>query len=535
MGGIESRPLRVHSRHLFIAAAASILLGLAAGLSSQTPASALTLVSKDNRRNIPLTLVGDQEFAALDDLAQAFQLQLQESLGTMTVAYKGKTIFLTADEPLAQVSGRMVSLSSAPTRRGSRWLVPLDFASRALGPIYDTRLDLRRAAHMLVIGDLKVPRVALRYDPLGGAGRLTVESTPPTTGTVTQDRDRLLIKFDADAIEPPNPPFRPSGGQATDSLVQGVRLADPTTLVVDLGRRFASYKANGGEPLVIDLAAGGAPTTPTATTPSGNPTTAAPPSGIPTTAAPPPPRPTPPPPIDLPPLLAAATAAVRTVAIDPGHGGEDEGAHGFGVDGTKEKNITLAVARRLKLMIEGRLGVRVLLTREDDRAVTLDHRTSVANNNKADLFISIHANASVRRSLSGATIYSAAFATAAARDAAAEGSERVPTFAGGLRDIQLVPWDLAQTHHLDQSTMFAGMLLQQLTDKVPLAQTPVDTAPLRVLASANMPAVLVEMGYLTNAEQERLLASEAFQSSFAQGVFDAVLKFRDAIAAGITR
>ena len=111
----------------------------------------------------------------------------------------------------------------------------------------------------------------------------------------------------------------------------------------------------------------------------------------------------------------------------------------------------------------------------------------------------------------------------------------MPTFAGGLRDIQLVPWDLAQTHHLDQSTMFAGMLLQQLTDRVPLAQTPVDTAPLRVLASANMPAVLVEMGYLSNPEQERLLASDAFQSSFAQSVFDAVLKFRDAIAAGITR
>ena len=102
-------------------------------------------------------------------------------------------------------------------------------------------------------------------------------------------------------------------------------------------------------------------------------------------------------------------------------------------------------------------------------------------------------------------------------------------------DIQLVPWDLAQTHHLDQSTMFAGMLLQNLTDRVPLAPVPVETAPLRVLASANMPAVLVEMGYLTNPDQERLLTSETFQTSFVQGVFDAVVKFRDAIAAGIVR
>ncbi|HEV3141417.1 MAG TPA: N-acetylmuramoyl-L-alanine amidase, partial [Vicinamibacterales bacterium] len=271
----------------------------------------------------------------------------------------------------------------------------------------------------------------------------------------------------------------------------------------------------------IDLAASAAPAATPATT-------------IPTPAprpTPPPPPPTPP--IELPPLLAATTAAVRTVAIDPGHGGEDEGVKV--ADGVKEKDLTLAVARRLKTLIEGRLGIRVLLTREDDRRVSLDDRTSRANNNKADLFISIHANASLRRSMAGAKIFSAAFATAAARDAAAEGSERVPTFAGGLRDIQLVPWDLAQTHHLDQSTMFAGMLLQQLADRLPLSQSPLETAPLRVLASANMPAVLIEMGYLTNPEQERLLTSEAFQSSFVQALFDAVVKFRDAIAVGVTR
>ncbi|HYM25317.1 MAG TPA: N-acetylmuramoyl-L-alanine amidase [Vicinamibacterales bacterium] len=528
MGGIKSRPLHVRSNPFLIATAAVILIGLAAGVSTQQPpspapsAATLTLVSKEVRRTIPLTVVGDQEFVALDDLASAFQLQLQESLGSMTVGYKGKTILLTADQPLASVSGRMVSLSAAPTRRGTHWLVPMDFASRALGPIYDTKLDLRRAAHLLVMGDLRVPRVTVRYDPLGGAGRLTVESTPKVAATVTQDRDRLVVKFDADAIEATNPPFRATPAQAADSIVQAVRLADPTTLVIDLGRRFASYKtAEVSDRLIIDLAAtGGAAPVATPTVPAPRPAT-------------PPPPPPPPGPIELPPLLAPAAASVRTIALDPGHGGEDQGVKT--ADGIFEKDLTLAVARRLKVTIEGRLGIRVLLTREDDRAVSLDQRTSIANNNKADLFVSIHANASMRRSLGGATIYSASFATAAARDAAAEESERVPTFAGGLRDIQLVPWDLAQTHHLDQSTMFAGMVLQQLTDRVPLAQVPVATAPLRVLASANMPAVLVEMGYLTNPEQERLLQSETFQSSLAQGLFEAIVRFRDAIAAGITR
>src|SRR5204862_7761112 len=97
--------------------AAAVVRGLAVDLASQTPASALTLVSREPRRNIPITSVGDQELVPLDDLAQALQLQLQESLGTMAIYYKGKTVFLTADQPLAQVTGRMVSLSSPPTRR----------------------------------------------------------------------------------------------------------------------------------------------------------------------------------------------------------------------------------------------------------------------------------------------------------------------------------------------------------------------------------------------------------------------------------
>ena len=137
MVGIKSRPLLVRSPSFFIASLAVVLIGLAAGISSQQSpapgAPALTVISKEARRTLPLTQSGDQELIALDDLAAAFQLRTQESLGSMTVTYKGKTIILTADQPLASVSGRMVSLSSAPTRRGSRWFVPMDFTSRALG------------------------------------------------------------------------------------------------------------------------------------------------------------------------------------------------------------------------------------------------------------------------------------------------------------------------------------------------------------------------------------------------------------------
>jgi N-acetylmuramoyl-L-alanine amidase len=98
-----------------------------------------------------------------------------------------------------------------------------------------------------------------------------------------------------------------------------------------------------------------------------------------------------------------------------------------------------------------------------------------------------------------------------------------------------VPWDLAQTRHLDQSAAFADLLEQAFHDRVTLSARPIDRAPLRVLESANMPAVLVELGYLTNPEQAKLLAGDGLQNSVVQALLDAIVKFRDTLPAGGTR
>jgi N-acetylmuramoyl-L-alanine amidase len=493
---------------------AALLSVLAAALSSQTPAApALSLLSRDGRRALPIVLVADQEFVALDDLAPAFQLTVrEESLGAVTVSYKGKTIVLTPDQALASVAGRLVSLPAPPSRSGRRWLVPVEFISRALSLIYDARLDLRKASRLLVIGDLRVPRIIARYDSFGGSGRLTIDATPRATATVTQEAEHLTLKFDADALDVTNPPL-PSPG--SPGLILGLRVVDATTMAVDLGPRFAGFRATS-QPvdtimrLVIDLAAAQTDATTAApTTPASPPTV----------------------PPDLPPSFGQAVSAFRTIAIDPGHGGDDEGVRS--AEGLKEKDLTLAIARRVRGVIEARLGLRVLLTRDDDRSVAVDERASVANNNKADLFVSLHANGSMRKTTSGAAIYVAAFDRDAAQ-ASAGGGERVPTFGGGSREIELVPWNLAQTRHLDQSSAFAGLLQQALHEHVPMSARPLERAPLRVLESANMPAILVELGYLTNAEQAKMLGSDTFQNGVAQALLDAIVKFRDALPGGGT-
>ena len=516
--GARDPPLNARSiptgsiRPALLCAAVSLgVVLLARALASQGTAqpSPLTLLAKEGRRTIPVSLVNDQEFAALDDLAATFQLAVREESLAITVTYKGKTIILTPDQALASVAGRLISLPASPTRVGRRWLVPVEFISRALAPIYDTRLELRKPSHLILAGDVRVPRVILRYESIGVAARLTVDATPRATSTVSQDNARLTIKFDADALDVATPPLQLLPSQSAQGVLQTVRAVDPVTLAVELGPRFAGFKSatqpvDATMRLVIDLA-------------STQPATE--------TAAP---APAPPPDLSI---FTQPVPAIRTIAIDPGHGGEDEGSKG--AEGTKEKDVTLAVARRVKAAIEGRLGIRVLLTRDDDRNVPLDERAAVANNNKADLFISLHASASPRASVAGASIFSVAFD----RDAeltgrAALAPERLPTVGGGLRDIELVPWDLAQIQHIDRSTQLANILEQQFRDRIALNPRPVDRAPLRVLESANMPAVLVEMGYLTNADQEKQLAGAEFQNTFVQAVLDAVLKFRDALDQG---
>ena len=490
---------------------------LTGSLASQTPPAApsLTMLARDGRHPIPITAVNDQEFVALDDLAAAFQLTVREEAGAITITYKGKTIVVTPDQALASVSGRLVSLPAPPAHAGRRWLVPVEFISRALAPVYDVRLDLRKASHLLIVGDLRVPRLTAKYEVVGAGARLTIDAVPRVTNTVQQDGERLTIKFDADALDASAPLLPP---QPAPAMVQAIRVIEPSTLAVDLGSRFAAFRASTQPAdtamrLVIDFVS--TQTTADAPAPPGTP-------------APPAPA------VDLPPAFAQPTSAIRTIAIDAGHGGDDEGAKGAG--GAKEKDLTLTVARQLKGAIEGRLGIRVLLTRDDDRAIGLDDRTALANNNKADLFISLHADASMRPTTAGAMIFSAGFPRDAEQQARATlAPEPLPTFGGGLRDIELVPWDLAQFRHLDQSVAFATILEQQLHDKVPLGSHPIEQAPLRILESANMPAVLVEMGFLTNADQEKALAGAPFQNAFVQAVFESVIKFRDHLGTAAAR
>ena len=483
-------------------------------LTAQERAGGLTLITAEGRQPVDTVNVQGGEAISLDALAALFQLDVGEDTGerTLTVNTGGGPIVLTAGQPLASVDGQLVSLDAPARRVGGRWFVPLDFISSALARIHDQRLELRSRSRLLLVGDVRVPRVSAQYRPRARSGRLTLQITPNTAHVVTEDNGRLLIRLDADAIDVVRSPV-PRG-----SAVRAIELLDELPgIAIEPGPSYASHRIVSGESgdstqLVVDLEAAAPVVAEARPAEPTNPETDVAPS-------------------DAPPIPDfSAPAEIRTIVIDPGHGGADEGARG--PEGTLEKDVTLRVAERLRALLERRLGVRVILTRTGDTLVALDRRAAIANNDRADLFISLHANSALRDVVTGAEVYYLGIDEydREARALASRDGRYLPVSGGGVREIDMIPWEMAQARHLAPSADLAAFVSEELDRRVPMSPRPVQEAPFRVLVGANMPAVLVEMGFISNADQEREMTQPAFQSLVAEAIVAAVIRFRDHLA-----
>ena len=218
-----------------------------------------------------------------------------------------------------------------------------------------------------------------------------------------------------------------------------------------------------------------------------------------------------------------------TVVIDAGHGGDDHGARGS--NGLLEKQLVLDVARQLAGRLQDQ-GLRVAMTRAEDRFVPLEERTSIANDARGNLFLSIHANASRDRGVRGIETF---FASLDASDEAARKLAEAENLAfsrgEGMGPATADPLfailgDLIATEHLMESQEFAQLAQRRLATAEVSRSRGVKQAPFVVLMGVQMPAVLVEIGFLTNAEEERVLRSESERSRLVEGLAEAVNVFR---------
>ncbi len=218
------------------------------------------------------------------------------------------------------------------------------------------------------------------------------------------------------------------------------------------------------------------------------------------------------------PRLKPAAQAKRLIVIDPGHGGKDPGAIGQG--GTYEKTVTWSAAKELKSLLEATGRYDVVLTRTRDVKVDHDERVRIARARQADLFISLHADSAPNANTRGASVY-----TLAAR---AKGrSKRITNTQNWIMDVDLAEQtdpvgdilvDLAQRSTQTQSEMFADILLDNVENASVLVGNSHRRAGYYVLLAPDVPAVLFELGFLSNAQDETLLKTKAHRSKLMRQV-----------------
>ncbi len=215
------------------------------------------------------------------------------------------------------------------------------------------------------------------------------------------------------------------------------------------------------------------------------------------------------------------------VVVDAGHGGEDHGARGAG--GLVEKQLVLDVAKRLARKLRAR-GLTVVLTREDDTFVSLEARTSAANDARGDLFISIHANSSRSVSPRGMETY---FVSLEASDAGSgELAARENEALGAVTPVSLkldplsaILGDMAVNEHVREASGFAKLAQAELAQIDPAPSRGVKQAPFVVLMGVRMPATLLEIGFLSNRVDERVLRKSQRREDIADAISKAVMAF----------
>ncbi|HWN43247.1 MAG TPA: N-acetylmuramoyl-L-alanine amidase, partial [Thermoanaerobaculia bacterium] len=433
---------------------------------------------------VPVTINPSGPLVALEPLAQRLggEVIADESGESTTLRIEQTDVVLGLGSAIITVGEKLVSLTQPPVRGEGGILVPLDFLRNTWGDLLGYAFEWRPEASRLLITRRGARELTVLTDVVHQQGITTVvlqfAEVPRyrierQTGEVRVQMiaDRLAVPFQSPLI--------------VDPLVREVAIT-PEQVRVQLmpGAEAQSYVLENPFRIVLDVHQPSSVDVPT-----------------PTMARP------------------RDTPGLRTIVIDPGHGGTETGA--IGPSGIQEKELTLILARDLEARLE-QSGIRVILTRNEDASVPHDNRTAIANQNKADLFISIHLNSSLGSGAYGAeTYFLSAEATdaTAARSAAAENTDaapapgETPADPQAMEDLELILWDLAQSHHMAESQRFAKLVQGELNQALQLRDRGVKQAPFRVLMGAAMPAVLVELGFLSNPDEEKKLQDPEYRGN----------------------
>jgi N-acetylmuramoyl-L-alanine amidase len=230
-------------------------------------------------------------------------------------------------------------------------------------------------------------------------------------------------------------------------------------------------------------------------------------------------------------LVRALGLKLSRVVIDPGHGGHDEGTHG--AKGLLEKDLVLDVSKRVGKLVADRLGAEVIYTRSDDTFVPLEGRTVMANEKKADLFLSIHANSSSGPRVSGVETYYLNFTDS--KDALDVAARENAASQKSISELQDVIQKITLHEKLEESKEFASRVQSSLyafeIRSFPATKNRgVKKAPFVVLIGANMPSVLAEIGFLSNPREEALLRRPEYRDKLAEAIYRGIARYAESLS-----
>jgi len=508
---------------------------------AQSPPHEILVISKDGPGSIPISEFSGTEMIPLRGAASFVGATVRPGSepNAVTVSGNGKMARISDGKNFVPVAANLVLLQSPARLVGGEWFVPLDFLTKVLPSLATEAVAYRGSDRMLILG-ADYPEVEVR------------SRHAPTFTRVFLDSDRAvpLAIEDAEAeaggvlrVTLDTPFLRTSyrGETNIDDVVERVSLErreSTYVLVVELGEHYGSFRTERrGHGIVLNLLRSRVPTRGTGTAeelewdlseqeqPEDGPgdkeaeldeDASNPNAKI----------------IELPedyylpaarpefPSDPEGPARLRIVTLDPGHGGAETGAEGQG--GSVEKGVVLSICRRFQRLLQTRLGIRVILTRDGDRDLSLDERAVFANSNKSDLFISVHADASPRRNARGSSVYFLSYSSTA-QNASIGGD-----------DLDFILWHMAQASHLRQSSQLAEVMQEELQAVTgpERVNRGIKQNTFRVLKGATMPAVLVEVGFISNAEEERLLSSADYQDKLAEALYRGLVRYKDIFERG---
>ncbi len=431
------------------------------------------------------------------------------------ITVEGKRILVSTASPMVSVEGRIVRLGrTAQESEGCLWL-PEEFLTAVLPLVLGGAVSVtgtpEAAAAPPPAQEPASGRVAVEVAVGADLVKVILSGPRALEAQVVEKGREVEIRLPSGTF---SAPARDLGKGIVERIVpdQAARL-----LRVRLGERFGrlEQKKNGASSSLVLLFHGQAQELPLPEPPR-------------VPAGPPPegPAPTPAEPALDSPAFPVKTPEVDVVVLDPGHGGSDTGA--LGPQGLAEKDLTLALAEKLEGLLEKR-GFRAILTRSGDASVPLKQRAALANFNQADLFLSIHLNASPAASARGPEVY---FMSQQATDLwSKELAEKENAAGAGAPQVgnglDLVLWEMAQTAHLQESAFLAESIQNALNGLMGTDRRAVRQAPFVVLEGATMPAVLVEVAFVSNPEEARKIADPAFQERVAERLAEAVAAFKE--------